>query len=127
MISHDDLLAIMETRYDYYSARVMTREALAAARLEQKERYDASDLQAFAEALSRVGERVEAVTARLQALAAEASAGGGKKAEASAAAPAAEPANEAAPTQAEGGDAAAATEETPTPPKSGKGRRRKKK
>lgn len=94
---------ILESRYDWHSARVVLRQAAQHAGLDPAGPFDAGQVEALAEALLKIGDRVEGVAAGLRAAAAEAGKGGGSKKEA---APAkAEPAKESA--DAGKGDAAA--------------------
>ncbi len=88
-------ISILETRYDYYSARSVLKEAAAQAGADAGGPFDAG---ALADALLVVGERCDVVAEALR------NAGGGKPAKAkakAAPAPAAEeaPAEEAAPAE----------------------------
>lgn len=66
MISHEKILGILEGRYDYYSARVVLRDALETARLEEKKSYLPEEVVKIADAISKVGDRVEVVIQRLR-------------------------------------------------------------
>jgi hypothetical protein len=57
----------LESRYDYYSARNVLKEALRIAGLEDQSTYSDSEMGSFIEALAEVGDRVEGVLSRLQA------------------------------------------------------------
>ena len=76
----------LESRYDYYSARNVMKDALRIAGLEEQDNYSDAEVGAFIEALAEVGDRVEGVLSRLQA-----HSGGAKEK------PAAKPAVKAAP------------------------------
>lgn len=67
-LTTDDLIAALRLRYDFYSAQTMLESALTAAGLAQKTAYDAAEVATFRAALSRVGDRLAAVDARLDAL-----------------------------------------------------------
>lgn len=68
MVSLEQITAAVEKRYDYFSARVIVREALRAASLGEKTSYDAGELNALVEVLPTVGERLDDVINTLQAL-----------------------------------------------------------
>ncbi len=56
----------LESRYDYYSARNVFKEALRVAGLEEKNEYSSADIAALVQSLAEIGDRVESVLARLQ-------------------------------------------------------------
>jgi len=70
----------LESRYDYYSARNVLKEALRIGGLQEQDQYSDAELTAFIEALAEVGDRVEGVLSRLQAHAGETSAAPKEKA-----------------------------------------------
>ena len=80
----------LESRYDYYSARNVMKDALRIAGLEDQDNYSDAEVAAFIEALAEVGDRVEGVLSRLQA-----HSGGAKAQPAAKATPAAEKAQAA--------------------------------
>ena len=65
------VLAALELRYDYYSARVVLAEALSAAELADPEGYSAGDLDRLRPALLEVGSNMSRVFGALDALAPE--------------------------------------------------------
>lgn len=70
MIPHDKILAVMERRFDHYSARVVLAEAMKAAGLSEQEKLFIPDqVRSLATALASVGSRVDAVVAALNDLA----------------------------------------------------------
>jgi hypothetical protein len=107
MLTHKRLVEVLESRFDYYSARVMAKEALAAAGLSEKPSYDGADIAKVAEALSALADRTERVTARLTELA-PARSHSAKAAEAEptaeAEAPAADEADDSSDEASDGGD-----------------------
>ena len=56
----------LESRYDYYSARNVLKDALRVSGLEEKDNYSGAEVTALIEAFAEVGDRVETVLARLQ-------------------------------------------------------------
>jgi len=66
-LTNDGLITAFERRFDFVSARVMVKEALAAAGLGQKDGYEASDIDALIAALPKVADRTESVTEALRA------------------------------------------------------------
>ena len=56
----------LESRYDYYSARNVFKDALRVAGLEEKNEYSSADVAALVQSLAEIGDRVESVLARLQ-------------------------------------------------------------
>lgn len=68
-IAKDELVAALGLRYDHYSATTIFETARHRAELADKPEYDAAELAAFRAALSRVGDRLDKVNARLDALA----------------------------------------------------------
>lgn len=68
MATHELLLAILETRYDYYSARVILNEALQAANLTEKKSYAPEEIGSLSDALGRIGDRIDGVIAKLKEL-----------------------------------------------------------
>ena len=106
-LSADAVIRILEGRYDYYSARIVLKEAAVDAGLDPKGPFDAAAAKKLATAVSRSGSRVDAVVAGLRAAAADA--GGSKKAPAKKAPAKAAPSPEAAAEEAaDAGDAAPA-------------------
>ncbi|MBM4387218.1 MAG: hypothetical protein FJ088_05730 [Deltaproteobacteria bacterium] len=75
MASQELLLAILETRYDYFSARVILKEALQAANLTEKKSYDPEEIGSLSDALGKIGDRIDGVVAKLKEL----QSGGGEK------------------------------------------------
>ena len=57
----ETLVTSLERRYDYQSARIIAREALAIAGLKEADKYSAADLQKFADGLTKVGSDLAAV------------------------------------------------------------------
>jgi len=51
----ETLVTSLERRYDYQSARIIAREALATAGLKEADKYSAADLQKFVDGLAKVG------------------------------------------------------------------------
>ena len=56
----------LESRYDYYSARNIFKDALRVAGLEEKNEYSSADVAALVQSLAEIGDRVENVLAKLQ-------------------------------------------------------------
>jgi len=105
MITREAVMSVLETRYDYYSARVLMKEACAKAGLGEKDGLDPDGVRALAEAFAAISPKSESVVAALAALAGGKGDGKSEKAEAKAEAnaePATEPEAEAA--AEEGGD-----------------------
>ena len=67
-LTTDDLIAALRLRYDYYSAQTMLESALTRAELPNKDAYETAEIATFRAALSRIGDRLTAVDARLDAL-----------------------------------------------------------
>jgi hypothetical protein len=67
-LAKDDLLAALRLRYDHYSARSIFETTLARAKLLDQADYDDAQLATFRAALKRVGDRLEQVEARIDAL-----------------------------------------------------------
>ncbi len=67
-LTTDDLIAALRLRYDYYSAQTMLESALTQAAIPKKDAYDAAEIATFRTALSRIGDRLGAVDARLDSL-----------------------------------------------------------
>jgi len=55
------LVSVLESRYDFQSARTMAREALSAAGLKEQDKYSKDDLQKFVDGLSSVGSHLDRV------------------------------------------------------------------
>ncbi len=51
----DNLVAALETRYDFHSARTLVREALGASGLKEQDAYSKDEMQRFADGLATVG------------------------------------------------------------------------
>ncbi len=66
-VTAEAVARILESRYDWYSARVKLKEAANAAGVGADGPFDAGQVQSLADALARVGE--EAVAHRLRAAA----------------------------------------------------------
>jgi len=98
MSTREAIMSVLETRYDYYSARVLMKEACAKAGLGDKGDLDPNGVRALAEAFAAISPKSENVVAALNAIAVGKGDGKAEKAEAKAE-PEAEP--EAA---EEGGD-----------------------
>ena len=97
MFSVAAIYRALEKRYDYYSTRIVFREALVWAGLEVKESYQPKEVKALAAAVEALGDRSEAAVTALKTLASAAQSAPGKKPEPAAAEPAAaEPAKVAA-------------------------------
>ena len=60
-INKDRLLAAIEVRYDYYSARTLFTQCVKRAGLTAKDAYEASEVVAFCDALTELGDRAESV------------------------------------------------------------------
>ena len=67
-VEKDDLIAALRLRYDFYSAQTIFDAALARAELRDQDLYSEVELNAFREALSRVGDRLTAVEERIESL-----------------------------------------------------------
>lgn len=67
-IAKDELVAALNLRYDHYSATTIFEAARTRADLADKSDYDGAELAAFRAALARVGDRLEKVNERLDAL-----------------------------------------------------------
>lgn len=80
-LTADAVTQILETRYDYYSARVVLKQAAERAELDAAGPFDAAALGKLADVLLVLGDRVEETAAALKA----AGEGGRKKTEAPAA------------------------------------------
>ncbi len=65
--THADVLAILETRFDYLSARNVLSDALKISGVEQQASYEAADLETVAGALVTLATEVEGVAERLTA------------------------------------------------------------
>jgi Starch binding domain len=63
-----DLLAALRLRYDHYSAQSIFETTLARAQLSDVVEYDEAQLVTFRATLKRVGDRLENVDARIDAL-----------------------------------------------------------
>ena len=68
MASRSEILNILETRYDHYSARIVFKDVLENAKLESKAKYEPSEVTKIANALIRTGARVERVVDRIRSL-----------------------------------------------------------
>lgn len=67
-LAKDDLLTALRLRYDHYSAQSVFEATLARAGLADQAEYDEAQLAAFRSTLKRVGDRVEVVDVRIDAL-----------------------------------------------------------
>lgn len=67
-LAKDDLIAALRLRYDYYSAQTVFDVARERAGLADQPSYELPHVVAFRSALATVGDRVEKVQARLDAL-----------------------------------------------------------
>jgi len=83
----DEVLLVLQGRYDYYSARTVLKEISAAAGVSADGPFDGAGVGKLADALLSGGQRVDAVVDALREAAA-----GAKKAPAKKAAPAKKPA-----------------------------------
>ncbi|MDB4960497.1 MAG: aml 2 [Myxococcales bacterium] len=111
-LSTDDLIAALRLRYDYYSAQSMFELACERAELAEKPTYEVSEVKAWRTALVAVGDRLDPVLARLDALVEAAPA---KNRAAEPATPKhSEPATAAAPTAAEPAAPTTASSAEPT-------------
>ena len=102
MVAKTSIVAALERRYDYVSARIVLREALQAASLDDKDEYDATEIQSFAEGLKQVGDRLDGVLKLIERWVEEEQAAPAKKEEKKAAPKAAKKAaatEEAAPAE----------------------------
>jgi hypothetical protein len=61
----NQLVAALEARFDFQSARITAREALARAGLAERSDYDEHDLQRFADGLSAVARNLDKVWPKL--------------------------------------------------------------
>ena len=95
MVTHENLLAVMESRFDFSSARAILAEALTRARVAGRKEFGADELRAVAAVMPMLAGRTETLVARL----AELADGMGRSGKA-APKPAAEPAVEPAPVEA---------------------------
>jgi hypothetical protein len=111
MLTHAHLIASLERRFDYYSARVIAREVLSAVGLREKDTYSDAEHKLVIEALGRRGDRVTEVVGFLG------TPGGSTAAAAPVAPPAAPPEVEAAaaPLVDSADDSASATEAAEAP------------
>jgi len=71
MVSRDKLLAVMETRYDYYSARAVLADALGRSGLADKGALDAADVRKLAATVGGLAPKTETLVAALTALVAD--------------------------------------------------------
>jgi len=70
MITRKKILAVVEERYDHYSARVVLTEAIAKAGVpDDKKSFEPREVQSISESLAAIGERMEDVTAALNEMA----------------------------------------------------------
>ncbi len=69
MVTHENLLAVMESRFDFSSARAILSEALTRARVAGRKDFGADDLRAVAAVLPLLAARTEAIVAKLGELA----------------------------------------------------------
>lgn len=70
MISYETILAIVERRFDYASARVVLGEAMKTAGLAaNKKVFTSEEIRSLSDAITLVGSRVEPVTSALNDLA----------------------------------------------------------
>lgn len=70
MFRHEDLLAVMESRFDYASARAVLSEALSRAGIGgPRKEYNANELRAIAAGIALASQRAEGVISRLNEIA----------------------------------------------------------
>ena len=65
IVAHATILEIMESRFDYYSARAVLSDVLERAQLRKGDGYDADQLVSFARTLAATEKRVDGVVDRL--------------------------------------------------------------
>lgn len=70
-LAKSDLLAALRLRYDHYSATSIFEATLARANLPDQDAYDEKQIATFRSALARVGDRLQNVELRIDALLAE--------------------------------------------------------
>jgi len=69
MITKDQILEVLELRYDYYSARIVFAEASQKAQIAtSKQSYSVEEVEALGNALSRIGDRLDQVLVALKGL-----------------------------------------------------------
>jgi len=107
MASRSEILNILETRYDHYSAKTIFSDVLEAAKLESKSKYEPAEVTKIANTLIRVGIRVERAVDRIRAL------GSGKPPKAAPAAKAEPAPAEPAPAEPEATNKTAAPKAAP--------------
>jgi hypothetical protein len=67
-IAKDQLLEIMRSRFDYYSARAVLERALLETELEDKDSYRKAEVARIAETLASIESRMDLVVERIAAL-----------------------------------------------------------
>ncbi len=67
MLEHDELLALLAKRFDYYSARVIAKDAIARAGLTPQSPYDDAAVARLVDVLGGVADRMEGVIDALKA------------------------------------------------------------
>lgn len=60
-VSHANLIAALEGRYDYYSARVVLKEILASAEVAEKTSYEPAEVASIVQVIRKWGDRTEHV------------------------------------------------------------------
>jgi hypothetical protein len=74
-IPREQVLSVLQGRYDYHSAEVVLKRAVAAAKPQDQERYSSEELRSIGKELQKVGDRLDRVIGSLMALADSASPG----------------------------------------------------
>ena len=69
MATKDDILGILESRFDYYSAQVLYKGALKGAGLDDKKEYSDEEAASFAGALKEYDGSAEPLAAEVEELA----------------------------------------------------------
>ena len=67
-IPKDKVLSVLQRRYDYQSAQVVLKRAVEAAKLSERDQYTSEELRSIGQGLQQVGDRLDAVLAELTAL-----------------------------------------------------------
>jgi hypothetical protein len=67
-IPRDKVLSVLQRRYDYQSAQVVLKRAVEAAKLSERDQYTSEELHSIGQGLQQVGDRLDAVLAELTAL-----------------------------------------------------------
>ena len=107
MASRTEILSILQTRYDHFSAHNVWSEVLEVTKLESKAKYEPAEVKKTANALVRLGNRIERVVDRIKALDSPRSATKAEAPEPEAAPAEAAPAEEAPAEEAASDDAPA--------------------